>query len=848
MLRRRLLPLTAAVALTALPGCDLLLALFGCDYETDETCVDPARAQIRGTVRVPDAGGASSASVGQTPMGQQDLPPGLDLKAMAKLMVEHGRDGAAPRTVDVDARRRSLKQGPWDNTAASKDAPQERWREGEVIVRAHEPIRERKAEISRALELFLDDRFDVDVRLCGTQYRCLADVKTLDGKPTDLRTTARIAAVLHTMPMLKFAEKNLLLDKAAVFPSDEFYSFQWHYSAIDVPGAWDITTGDPDVVAAVIDTGILFGHPDLAGRVIGGADLIDDVGISNDGDGRDDDGDDAGDNSCGRGCHSHHGSHCAGTMGAATNNGLMVSGIAWEGGLLAVRVLGDGGGTLADIADGIEWSIGTAVDGVRTNARPADVINMSLGGAGTSQAMNEAVQNAVDSGAIVLVAAGNDNRDASAFTPANAPAAITVAALGYNFGSTPARASYSNFGDTIDVAAPGGEQAQDSDGDGNGDGVLSTIADFVGFYQGTSMATPHVAGVAMLMKSVNPNLTQAQALEVLQATADEDIRCSEGCGAGQINAHGAVQGASGGDVEGLSIASVRVGKGVTTATIVVRNFGETAANATFVIGGSERSSVTLDQTSATIPGKGKVSLTATIVRDADATDVGSATIRATAGDQSAEARLNWTADAGTVVQEVRVMPIKIDGDSLDPIIERLYTTTRLRDFEYNLFNLDPGTYLVLGTLDTNNNGSLDDPEDAFGILTRPANADEACPGGQCSRIVVVAGDELTGQDFLLAPGFTGGDDIGGNGDGAVGDGCASNNDCGSGLYCESGFTGGYCTGSCVDVDSDCPTGSTCFDVGGEAQICFKDCTADADCGRSGYVCDFVDGIGSCISQ
>jgi subtilisin family serine protease len=220
----------------------------------------------------------------------------------------------------------------------------------------------------------------------------LADIVTPDGKPIDEATTAQLANVLATMPMLTFAEKNLILDKASVFPSDEFYTFQWHYAAIDVPSAWDITTGIPDVVAAVIDTGILFDHPDLGSRVVGGADLIDSAEVSNDGDGRDDDGNDVGDNACGTGCHSHHGSHCAGTMAAASNNGLMVLGIAWEGGLLAVRVLGEGGGSLNDIADGIEWAIGNDVDGVARNARPADVINMSLGGTGRSAVMAMSIE------------------------------------------------------------------------------------------------------------------------------------------------------------------------------------------------------------------------------------------------------------------------------------------------------------------------------------------------------------------------------------------------------------------------------------------------------------------------
>jgi len=842
--RRFLLPLTAVVGVLALPGCPELLGLL-CDYETDETCIDPTRATIRGRVQVPEAAGASTTSRARPDLA--GLPADLDLKTLARQMLDAAPSTTPVRRIDATERKRPLKPGPWagGTTDVVKKA-QERWREGEIIVRAHEPVRGRKAELARALELFLDDRYDVDVRLCGTEYRCLADIKTLDGKPTDTATTARLAQKLAQMPMLKYAEKNLLLDKAAVFPSDEFYTFQWHYTAIDVPSAWDITTGSPDVVAAVIDTGILVGHPDVGGRVVGGADLIDDTSISNDGDGRDDDGDDAGDNSCGQDCHSHHGSHCAGTMAASTDNGLMVSGISWEGGLLAVRVLGDGGGTLNDIADGIEWSIGNSVDGVARNSRPADVINMSLGGAGSSAAMDESVQNAVDAGTIVLVAAGNDDSDASDYTPANSPAAITVAALGYNFGGTPTRASYSNFGTAVEVAAPGGEQREDSDGDGNGDGVLSTIGDFVGFYQGTSMATPHVAGVAMLMKAQNPDLTQAQALDIFETTADADIDCDAGCGAGQINAFGAVLAAGGGDTDGLSIASVRVGKGVTTASLVVRNFGEASADVTFNVGGSDRDAVTLDRASATIPGKGKVTLTATIARADGAADTGSATVRATVGGETAEGRLDWTADAGAVVQEVRVMPLKIDGVTLDPIFEKLYVTTAPRRFEYSLFNLDPGSYLVIAVLDGNNDQDFDDPEDAIGLLTRAADEDEICQGGQCNRFTVAAGDVLEGQDFLVAPGFSGGDDVGGNGDGVVGDACASNSDCGSGLYCEAGFDGGYCTADCVDVASDCPAGSTCFDIGGGSQICFDDCSVDADCTRDGYVCDVVEGIGSCI--
>jgi serine protease len=849
MLRpRRLLPLTAVVGLSFLPGCPELIGLL-CDFETDETCIDSTRAQIRGNVRVPEASNASTSLTARAGLNDADLPA---LKDIARQMLAVKVDGSgAPvgntgATVDVDGRQRVPKAGPWKSGEVTKH-PGERWREGEIIVRAHEAIRGKKAQTARALEAFLGPDYRVNIRLCGTEFRCLVDVTTVDGKKTDLETTARLARKLAQLPSVKYAEKNLILDKSAVFPSDEFFTFQWHYAAIDVPAAWDVTVGSPDVVAAVIDTGILVDHPDLASRIVGGADLIDDPGTANDGDGRDDDGDDAGDNSCGAGCHSHHGSHCAGTMGAVSDNGLMVSGITWAGGLLAVRVLGDGGGSLADIADGIEWAVGNPVDGVTTNSRPADVLNMSLGGAGESAAMNEAIQDAVDSGAIVLVAAGNDNRDAADFTPANAPGAITVSAVGYNFGATPERASYSNFGSLVDVAAPGGEQRDDSDGDGNGDGVLSTIGDFVGFYQGTSMATPHVAGVAMLMKSQNPNLTQDEAKAILQDTADADIVCPEGCGAGQINAFAAVVAAGGGAVDGLSAASVRVGKGVTTASIVIRNFGDAAVTTDFSVGGSNRDAVTIDPTSANIPAKGKVTVTATITRNADADDNGAATVRATAGAETAEARIDWTADTAAVVQEVRVMPVLIADGGFDPVFERLQTTTSLDGFSYNLFNLAPGTYLVFGVLDGNDDDDFDDAEDALGVLTRAAVGDEVCPGGACARITVAAGDVLEGQDFLLAPGFTGGDDVGGNGDGVVGDACGGNGDCDAGLFCEGeAFAGGYCTASCVDVASDCPAGSTCFDVGGGDQICFADCAVDSDCARDGYICDFVDGIGSCI--
>jgi serine protease len=810
----RKLVLVAAVAVAG-TGCEVLEEIL--------------RAGVTGTVTIPEAGGAS--------VGTRRVEPGLQGIRSA---VAAAAQSQLPR---VDGRQRRRVPGRGPDVVPGKIVA-ERFRPGEVIVRAHEPIRERKAEISRALGDFLRDRVVVDVRLCGTAYRCLADLRTPDGKPLDHAATAEVVAALAQSPLLKFAERNLILDKTALFPSDEFFTFQWHYTAIDIPSAWDITVGDPDVVTAIIDTGILYDHPDLADRIVGGADLIDDPGTANDGDGRDDDGDDVGDNSCGSGCHSHHGSHVAGTIGAATDNGTMVSGITWDGGLLAVRTLGEGGGSLADIADGILWSVGLDVDGVRTNPFPADVLNMSLGGQGRSATMDEAVAEAVAQGAIVLVAAGNDDLDAEEFTPANSPDAITVASVGNGAGSTPEKASYSNFGAKVDVAGPGGEQAVDNDGDGNGDGVLSTVGDFVSFYQGTSMATPHVAGVAALMKSANRDLTQEDVRQILRDTADP-VDCDPGCGAGQINAFAAVSAAAGQEVTGVTAANVRVGRGVTTATIVFKNRGDSAVGVSIDVGGADRDAVTLDTTSGSVPAGGRLEVTATIARNEAVDDVGSALISAFVDDGSeAEARLDWTSDRGVVVDNVVVGAVLIKENG-DFTVAQTTTTNELAGYSYTLGDLDSGEYLIVGLLDADNNGSFDDDVDGTGFFVAPAADGSACTGAGCGHVELIVGEVFEGADFLVAPGFTGGDDVGGGGDGAVGDGCAGNGDCGDGLYCEAGFDGGYCTTDCRADANSCPTGSTCFEISGTGDaICFLDC--ESDCARSGYVCDVVDGIGSCI--
>jgi serine protease len=320
---------------------------------------------------------------------------------------------------------------------------------------------------------------------------------------------------------------------------------------VDAPAAWDITTGSSNVRIAVLDTGIT-DHADLNGRWTGGYDMITDPATANDGGGRDSNPHDPGDwitaNECYSGSparnSSWHGTHVAGTIAAATNNGAGVAGLNWVSQVIPVRVLGKCGGSTSDIADAIRWAAGLSVSGVPDNTHPAQVINMSLGGGGScSTSMQNAINDAYNAKTTVVVSAGNSNQDAGNFTPANCNNVITVAATDRNGN----RASYSNFGSVVEIAAPGGDQST-----GHSDGVLSTLnsgtttpaGDIYEYYQGTSMAAPHVAGIVSLIYSVKPSITPAEVLSILQNTVTlfpGGSTCNtSNCGSGIANAGAAV--------------------------------------------------------------------------------------------------------------------------------------------------------------------------------------------------------------------------------------------------------------------------------------------------------------------
>ncbi len=386
-----------------------------------------------------------------------------------------------------------------------------------------------------------------------------------------------LAARLATHPDVLFAQPDGMR-RRLVIPSDPLVGEQVFFDSspggVNAFPAWDLTRGSGSVAVAIVDTGFT-SHSELAGRALPGYDFVADPQIANDGDGRDPDPSDPGDwvtaadlaipelssNDCTVEDSSWHGTSVAGIVGANTNNAVGVAGMDWSARLLPVRVLGKCIGYDSDITDGVAWAAGLPVPGVPVNPFPAQVINLSLGGADPcSPLYHLTFQQALAHGVTraIVVAAGNDSADVATSTPAGCFAEAIVVAATTRGGSL---ASYSNFGAGVAVSAPGGEDQNDAILTLYNFGTTVPTTETYAFIAGTSAAAPLVSGVISLMLSVAPNLTPAQVRALLRSSAKPfptGSNCDTSrCGAGIVDARAAVAaaqalaGASGTNYQGL---------------------------------------------------------------------------------------------------------------------------------------------------------------------------------------------------------------------------------------------------------------------------------------------------------
>lgn len=348
--------------------------------------------------------------------------------------------------------------------------------------------------------------------------------------------------LLEALPGVEYVQTDYIFETQQFLthkkPNDPCYNFQWHYwlngpwssndtsaGGINLPYAWAANSSGNEIIVSVIDTGQWYHHPDIDQNVfVDGYDFLD-----NDNDPTDDDSGSI-----------FHGTHVAGIVGSLiSNNGHGATSVNWHTRIQPIRAIGSNGrGSVSVISNSILWAAGVPLKGVKLNSTPAHVINLSLGGHVPCKKipiLQRAITLAHNRGVLVVVAAGNQDIDVSGFSPAGCEGVLTVSASDSN-GNL---ARYSNYGKRVAILAPGGDLNEDVNNDGVKDGVLSATKNGFTLYAGTSMAAPHVAGVAALLFSQDPMLTPDDVHAILvNGALKKNNQCPNGklCGAGLLNA------------------------------------------------------------------------------------------------------------------------------------------------------------------------------------------------------------------------------------------------------------------------------------------------------------------------
>jgi serine protease len=568
--------------------------------------------------------------------------------------------------------------------------------------------------------------------------------------------TLQVTKALRKRADVIYAEPNYLRHAKQV-PTDTYYGYQWHYPLINLPSAWDVSTGSSNVIVAVVDTGVLLNHPDLQGQFSsdGGYDFILSDLRSQDGEpGIDANPDDPGDSLL-PGSSSFHGTHVAGTVAAATSftgGGIGVAGVAPGVKIMPLRAIGNGGGANYDILQAVRYAAGLSNDSGIVPAQKADVINMSIGGGGFSQAAQDVYTLARDAGVIIVAAAGNENSSSPSY-PAAYDGVISVSAIDINKQLAP----YSNFGSTIDVAAPGGDISNDVNGDGYADGVLSTIGNDSGvsityiynFLQGTSMASPHMAGVVALMKSVynglTPDhfddlLTSGQIVDDLGAAGRDDA-----FGHGLINARKAVDAATSlaqGTATNIPIvsatpAALNFGTNATIAILSVTNGGSGSLSVTSIASDSAWLNVIADSVDiATQLGRYQV----TVDRTDMAEGIYTANITITSSANSVKVPVIMQVTTQNFEPDVGYQYILLIDTATDNVAMQWEGNGQNGNYNFQFSNVtfsgEQSFYIVAGT-DMNNDGFICDAGEACGAYL---SLDQFK--------AISANDSHTGLDFI----------------------------------------------------------------------------------------------------
>ncbi|MEJ9227105.1 S8 family peptidase [Priestia aryabhattai] len=302
----------------------------------------------------------------------------------------------------------------------------------------------------------------------------------------------KLINIYNKLDEVKYVEPNYIF-KASYVPNDSFYPFQYGPQKVQAPSAWDVTRSNSSIKIAIVDTGVQLNHPDLTSKLLPGYNFVDGNTNPSDGNG--------------------HGTHVAGIAAAATNNVSGIAGMAPLSSILPLRALDNtGSGTLTNIANAIIY----AAD------QGSQVINLSLGGSQGSVTLENAINYAWDKGSTILAAAGNEGTNTLTY-PAYYENAIAVASTDSN----DQKSSFSNYGTWVEVAAPGSN-------------ILSTyIGSNYAYLSGTSMACPHVAGLAALLAAQGKNNVEIR--EDIQSTADPILGTGSYWTYGRINANRAVR-------------------------------------------------------------------------------------------------------------------------------------------------------------------------------------------------------------------------------------------------------------------------------------------------------------------